>query len=371
MERRTPTYWDYIRVEDLLALQGGLEDDEGRLGDDEVVFIVVHQVYELWFKLILRQLDAACRRLDADPVPEQEVSSAVYALERVVEILRLAADHFRVIETLSTRDYLAFRDKLFPASGFQSAQMREIEIALGLEDDQRIPLGGPFTQALKNPQGGPSPALDRIEKRRAEGLRLKDVLERWLHRTPIQGSTPDQDGDDAVIRSFLEQTLQGHERGAERQIALARAQGLSGEALAGLEARYRSHVDKAREFLVGPDPRRRRIRAAALFIASYRELPLLAWPRKLNDVVLEVEQLFLIFRQRHARMVERVIGRRVGTGGSAGVQYLDDTALQYRVFSDLWAVRTLLLDVDLLPPVENPDFYGFEARLGKEDEEAP
>ena len=67
------------------------------------------------------------------------------------------------------------------------------------------------------------------------------------------------------------------------------------------------------------------------------------------------------FRQRHARMVERMIGRRTGTGGSAGVDYLDQTALKYRVFRDIWAVRTLLVREGELPTLERPDFYGFAA----------
>jgi tryptophan 2,3-dioxygenase len=66
----------------------------------------------------------------------------------------------------------------------------------------------------------------------------------------------------------------------------------------------------------------------------------------------------LVFRQRHARMVERVIGRRVGTGGSDGVAYLDQTALKYRVFSEAWAARTLLLPEDLVPKVPDPSWYG-------------
>ena len=75
--------------------------------------------------------------------------------------------------------------------------------------------------------------------------------------------------------------------------------------------------------------------------------------------LLEVEQGFVIFRQRHARMVERVIGRRAGTGGSAGVEYLDRTAVEYRVFKDIWAVRTVLLPVDDAPELRDPGFYGF------------
>ena len=95
------------------------------------------------------------------------------------------------------------------------------------------------------------------------------------------------------------------------------------------------------------------------FIETYRELPLLSWPREILAGLIEVEQAFLIFRQRHARMVERVIGRRVGTGGSAGVEYLDRTALEYRVFRDLWATRTLLLRGEAAPPLERPGFYDF------------
>ena len=101
-----------------------------------------------------------------------------------------------------------------------------------------------------------------------------------------------------------------------------------------------------------------RIRAALVFIESYRELPLLAWPRLLLDSVVEVEEQFVLWRHRHARMVERVIGRRVGTGGSSGVDYLDQTA-RMRVFTELWSVRTLLLPRTEIPTLLHPERYGF------------
>ena len=92
---------------------------------------------------------------------------------------------------------------------------------------------------------------------------------------------------------------------------------------------------------------------------THRELPLLTWPREVIDALVELEQLFVIFRQRHARMVERMIGRRTGTGGSAGVDYLDHTALKYRVFRDLWAVRSLQVRKEALPRLANAGFYEF------------
>jgi tryptophan 2,3-dioxygenase len=131
-----------------------------------------------------------------------------------------------------------------------------------------------------------------------------------------------------------------------------------------ISARTKSTAEAARAFLFAadadPDQRRRvrRIRAAALFIESYRDLPLLAWPRLLLDMVVEMEEGLVLFRNRHVRAVERMIGRRVGTGGSGGVEYLDRT-LSYRVFKDLWAIRTVLLPKDRLPALVHPERYGF------------
>lgn len=111
----------------------------------------------------------------------------------------------------------------------------------------------------------------------------------------------------------------------------------------------------------------RRYRAALLFIESYRELPLLAWPRLLVDALVEMESQMVMFRHRHARAVERIIGRRVGTGGSSGVNYLDATT-SIRVFTDLWMVRTLLLPKRYRPNLKAPERYGFHKKrpLGQE-----
>jgi tryptophan 2,3-dioxygenase len=351
------TYWDYVRVEDLLGLQGGSERDEARLSGSEVVFITVHQVYELWFKLVLREL-AALRDLFKRPkVPEPELARAARGLERVMRIFRVATQHWEVVETLSTRDYLEFREKLFPASGFQSAQLREIEILMGLADADRVGLAGEgaYLKALQGADGGSSPALARVEARRKDGPTLSQALDAWLHRTPIRGSTPDRPGDDAVVRAFLEDYAAAFEGQVARS---AKALG----AKSADDARFAREREAARAFLFPPDARRRRIRAALLFIEGYPELPLLAWPHEVLSRVVEVEQAFLIFRQRHARMVERVIGRRVGTGGSTGLDYLEQTATAYRIFGDLWAARTLLVPRSALPPIADPRPYQFQAQ---------
>jgi tryptophan 2,3-dioxygenase len=355
-------YWEYIRVEELLRLQGGMRDEESSLANDEVLFIVVHQVYELWFKLVLRELETARDLFRQNPVPDMALSKAVRSFRRVTTIFEQAQQHFRVMETLTTRDYLAFRDNLMGASGFQSAQLREIEILLGLEEKSRISLGaeGTYKTALRRLDGGGSPALDRVERRLTAGPSLRDVVYEWLSRTPVSAEGPDQ---------FLRDVVASHQSEMAHRLEIVESRmHLSPSELEAWKARYAEELKFAERFLLGQDDPdssaetqafRRRVRAALMFLESYRELPRLAWPREAVEAIIEMEQAILVWRQRHARMVERIIGRRTGTGGSAGVEYLDQTALRYRVFGDIWAVRTLLLQKSAVPPIGNADDFRF------------
>jgi len=359
------TYWDYIRVEELLSLQDGRERDEAKLGNDEVLFITVHQVFELWFKLMLRELQAARDLFTRELIAEQELSGAVRSLRRVATTLRMATDHFQVIETMTPRDYLGFRDKLMGASGFQSAQFRQLEILLGLPDEERLPLGleGSFMDALKNPSGAPSPALVRVQAQLEDPPSLREAIHSWLYRTPIDGVGADDPQARSSLEDFVERYLAAHSVGLDETADRAMGLAATDRDRELLEGRFQKDREAVRSFLNPTEDegghRTQRIRAAMVFIQTYRDLPLLAWPREVLDSIVELEQLITIFRQRHARMVERIIGRRTGTGGSAGVDYLDRTALEYRVFRDLWAVRTLMLRREAAPPLENAAYYGF------------
>ena len=126
-----------------------------------------------------------------------------------------------------------------------------------------------------------------------------------------------------------------------------------------IKSRFEGARAQVRDFLL-PDGKLDRSRAGLLFIESYRELPLLTWPRALVDAVVELEEAMVKWRHAHARMVERIIGRRVGTGGSSGVDYLDSTA-SYRIFKDLWGIRTVLVRPELRPEIESPEFYSFSS----------
>jgi tryptophan 2,3-dioxygenase len=370
MSQQAPNYWDYLRLPQLLSLQGGLEDDESRLMPDELHFIIVHQAFELWFKLMIRELRLARDHMAAEKVAEETVPYVVHHLRRIHAILELCARQFGVMETLTPQDFLAFRDKLAPASGFQSFQLRMLEVLLGLEGKQREEsgFGDPIEHIRKHREESPAAAAacEALEGALREQS-LLSALRAWLHRTPIMGSTPADGRDEAVVADFVGRYLDSAKERTEAQKAQLVATGvLTGEQA---EKRFADGPLRARAFLDAEDveaaggapaerARARRVRAAILFIESYRELPLLAWPRVLLDAVVELEELLVLFRTRHARMVERVIGRRVGTGGSAGVDYLDRTT-KYRIFTELWAVRTLLLPRVAVPELRGAELYGF------------
>ncbi|MCP3964368.1 MAG: tryptophan 2,3-dioxygenase, partial [bacterium] len=253
-----------------------------------------------------------------------------------------------------------------PASGFQSSQLRELEILLGLKTEQRIPLGHEsYLDALKHHDGSESPAYRRVKARLEDLPTLHDAVEAWLHRTPIAGSGPGDTGDEEVVADFIEHYCAAAEKEVLALGERAASFALTEADRSRLLSRYQREAAGVRAHLLAEDVeqadrhRIRRVRAALVFIESYRELPLLAWPRAVLDSIVALEQAFISFRQRHARMVERVIGNRTGTGGSAGVAYLDRTALEYRIFRDIWATRTLLIRESALPPIEGIAGYGF------------
>ena len=312
----SPTYGEYLKLEELLKLQTGIDGDESKLSNDELHFIIVHQNFELWFKLIISELRCTRDILDTDYVEETKIPQAVHHMGRVIETLRLMALQWKVVETLEPQDFLNFRDKLDQASGFESFQMRKMEALMGEIWVDGKPVNSKAWESFK------------------EQRSLYDVICDWLHRTPIQGSVPGSSSDDKTVSNFVDSFIQNH------------------------TSICPDGNSEAQQFLK-PDGNVHRGRSGLLFIESYRELPLLAWPRKLISTLIELEEAMVLWRSSHARMVERVIGRRVGTGGSSGVDYLDMTT-KYRVFVDLWSVRSILIKKSALPELQSPEFYGFK-----------
>ena len=306
----SPTYSEYLRLEELLKLQTGVEGETRNISNDELHFILVHQNFELWFKLVINELTCTRNILSSDYVEETKLPQAVHHMERVIETFKLMSQQWRVMETLEPQDFLNFRDELGTASGFESFQMREMESLMGSKWIDGKLIGKPETSNS-----------------------LYDVTCDWLERTPIQGSVYGSKNDEKTVDDFIADYLSAHKK------------------------LYPDTNKDAVNFFEDESSLRRR-RAGLVFIESYRELPLLAWPRKLISTLIELEQSMILWRTSHARMVERMIGRRIGTGGSSGVDYLDMTT-KYRVFVDLWAVRSILIKKEALPELKNKEFYEF------------
>lgn len=357
------TYWDYLQLNKILTAQGGVSNNESDVTNDELHFIVIHQVFELWFKLAIRELRFARDILTADSVQETDLPVIVQHLKRVNEIFKI--DQFRLLETMTPQDFLYFRTKLGTASGFQSIQMREMEMIIGLERNQRTTLGSNDVLNVLVESMKKSPHFNSVKKRLETAeteLTLKNGLLKWLSRTPIYGTTSKEQNYSQKTDQFL---LDYYTQYCALQDSMADNLIASGvDKKENIESRFDNNKKVARIFLLAEDVSddkrlfTKSFRAGLLFIESYRELPLLAWPRNLLESIVELEQLMVLWRTRHARMVERMIGRRVGTGGSSGVDYLDDTT-KYRIFNDLWTVRTLLLPVEYLPDLKNKEFYDF------------
>lgn len=190
------SYNKYLRVADLIGLQECLSDPAHH---DELLFITIHQTYELWFKQILHEVDAAVCEINDD-----RVGAAIRSLRRVIEIEKVLVQQIHILETMTPISFLAFRDELKPASGFQSMQFREIEFSSGLKDvtvldnfrndefaakrlqaRHEAPTLADALYALLRRRGfdapDDSPTFTEEESRRAYGQRTRAALEILTH----------------------------------------------------------------------------------------------------------------------------------------------------------------------------------------------
>jgi tryptophan 2,3-dioxygenase len=287
----------------------------------------------------------------------------VRSLRRISTILRLAVHHFEVMETLTTREYLGFRDKLMGASGFQSAQLRQIEILLGLDDSSRIPLGieGDYMVALRALDGSSSSRSGARPGAEADMPTLRTAIHAWLYRTPIDGHRHRRARRQERLAEFVERFLESHARFVDGTLGW-RCTRPRGADRARVEQRYADEKASVRAFLDAGRRRRRRAAAArAHGDGLHRDLPRAAAARLAARGARRPGRDGAAVRRvapaprAHGRARHRP---RTGTGGSAGVDYLDSTALRYRVFRDLWAVRTLQIP-RAAPALENAAFYDF------------
>lgn len=264
----TQTYSSYLMIDELLSLQKPKSADaSGQNAEhDEMLFIIIHQVYELWFKQMLHEADELCRRFGAGDEP-----AAASTLHRMRTILKTMVAQIDVLETMTPISFLSFRDRLGSASGFQSAQFREFEFVMG----------------NKNP---------RMVQHHAAAPETQRRLEQRLHAPTVF---------DCFLR-FL------HAKG------------------------YEMPADVLHRDVTQPLSESEAVQAQ--LIRVYRNDPT---TRMLCESLVDLDEGVQEWRYRHVKMVERTIGFKQGTGGSAGAEYLRTTLFR-PFFPDLWAIRTSL-----------------------------
>ncbi|MBT8400505.1 MAG: tryptophan 2,3-dioxygenase [Rhodothermia bacterium] len=350
-------YGDYLKLDTLLGSQELESARRGAEAHDEMLFIIVHQTYELWFKLILWELDSLIGIFEGAPVEEEEVGTAVARLGRIVEIQRVLVKQIDVIETMTPLDFLEFRDVLIPASGFQSVQFRVIENRLGLRPSDRLRFAGASYSSRLSPDDA------KVVQTAESKASLHDLVERWLERTPFV-TFGDFDFWSAY-RSAVDQML-SQDRGfiesnetlspEEREVQLRNLEDTRSRFAALFD---RDVYDRLRE--EGQFRMSHRALTAALLIHLYRDRPILQLPFRLLTVLVDVDELLSYWRYRHAQMAMRMIGTKIGTGGSSGSHYLRDVALKVRIFTDLANLSTFFIPRSDLPvlPSEVEETMGF------------
>lgn len=354
-----PVYYaDYLQLDSLLDAQHPLSQlSNGAPAHDEMLFIIIHQTYELWFKQMLHELDSVMALFAQPMVNEDQMGIAVARLERIIEIQRLMLMQMQVLQTMQPLDFLDFRDQLYPASGFQSFQFRILENRLGLKPEQRVPYHqGRYDASLR-------PSHRALLEKAEQEPSLLELVERWLERTPFltfgdfdfwtsyrQAVETLFDGDEARI---INNPLLGPtdiQRHLERLKATRKT-----FATLFSEAHY------AEQQAQGGRRLSYKATQAALLILLYRERPILHLPYRLLNALSTIDELLTTWRYRHALNVQRMIGTKVGTGGSMGYEYLLQTMAQHRIFGDINQLATFMIPRSALPelPAEIERQLGF------------
>ncbi len=317
-------YPDYLQLDKILGAQAPESDKHGVKAHDEMLFIVIHQAYELWFKQVLHEVGSVIDMFSDRHVDDNngELNVAVHRMERVKTILGVLVHQMDVMETMTPLDFLDFRDLLRPASGFQSMQFKILEARLGLRMEQRFGKQY-YTSQLKPEHKAEIEALETLPT-------LLELVNKWLERMP-----------------FLQEKYwtNGEATFFERLEALYTSTLVKGEE--GNAALWRT-------LFVDGDPTRKLSPAAArsaLFIMLYRDEPIFQQAFRFLQVLLDIDEGLAAWRNRHMNMVHRMIGLRVGTGGSTGKAYLKGAIDSHYVFGEIADLSSFLFERRKLPPL--------------------
>lgn len=350
------TYGDYLKLHDLLKCQKMTSADVGNPVHDEHLFVITHQAYELWFKQILFELDSVRGLFSMSYLDESKTLQIINRLNRVVLILKLMVDQFMILETMTPLDFLEFRNHLATASGFQSLQFRLLENKLGIKEENRVKYNQQHYMKVFN-----DPESRKMLTDSTTDPSLIQLLERWLERTP--GLDENQFGfwkkyEEAVRKWIHECWFLPVEVETDPKLK----ESLRAEYLKQKET-FESIFDPKQHSTFCERGERRLSHKAfqgALMISLYRDQPRFNQPFQVLTLLMDIDSLITKWRYNHVMMVQRMIGTKLGTGGSSGYHYLRSTISdRYKVFVDLFNLSTFLIPRDRIPPLTS----GMKKRL--------
>ena len=329
-------YNDYLQLATILESQAPESQKHGVHAHDEMLFIIIHQAYELWFKQIRYELDSVVAIMKKGKIDDSsgELGLVVRRLDRVNEIWKLCIAQIDVLETMTSQDFLEFRNFLTPASGFQSVQFKLIEAQLGLEAENRH--GKAYYK--RTGEGGFCPLhYDQINE--AEKVaNVKTLLNKWLERMPflLQNYWTKQQNPTLFWDNYRQLFLNSLNEKEDKTTRLAEFnQIFETEGMGNFSATAMR---------------------SALFVELYRDYPIFQLPYQFLTKLVDIDENMSIWRYRHLMMVSRMIGMRVGTGGinKEGKNeegYLEGSLKRHKIFAELTQLATYFVERRNLPPI--------------------
>jgi|SRR5436190_14403394 len=321
-------YADYLQLDKITGAQEPESFKDGKdPAHDEMLFIIIHQAYELWFKQVLFEVNSVIAIMNKPVVNDNspEMQTVVHRLKRVVTILKVLVHQIDIMETMTPMDFLDFRDMLRPASGFQSYQFKVLEAKLGLKFEHRHGQNY-YTSQLKEKDIA-------IIKDAENGKSVIELINAWLERMPFITDDFWKNYEQVYVNSLTD---------AEKNNAESFANIFNAES-----------KDTERNLSA-------RACRSALFIMLYHGYPMLELPFQFLDTLLEIDNQLGNWRYRHINMVQRMIGSRIGTGGSSGAGYLKAAMDKHYIFKEIAQLNSFLVERKKLPQLSKE----IEVKLG-------
>ena len=318
-------YHDYLQLDKILQAQLPESDKHQASAHDEMLFIIIHQAYELWFKQLHYEVDSLHGIMRKPTLNDNspELQTVVHRLNRMGVILRVLVHQIDILETMTPMDFLDFRDRLRPASGFQSWQFKLLEAKLGLKFEYRhgkeyytSQLRQEHVEMIKNAESGHS---------------FLQLVNDWLERMPFF------DHKELWANFSHEDFWTAYKEAYGNSLAEAEKANLEAFDEVFFQQRESHYTFSAKA------------NRAALFIMLYRGYPLLQLPFQLLNNLLDIDEQLSTWRHRHMNMVHRMIGTRIGTGGSSGKEYLKAAADKHYIFKEIAQLTSFLIERRKLP----------------------